>query len=1068
LSSDETKHSIAVDSETELAPSGSSTPAASGVESLPKLGEEAYARKGEIARGGLGRIVEATDKRLRRVVALKELRRHTPEAAARFVREALVTARLQHPGIVPIYEAGRWSDGEPFYAMKLVSGTSLADAIAARPTLDDRLALIPRVIAIADTIAYAHGQRVIHRDLKPHNVMCGEFGETVVIDWGLAKDLAAPDEPVPRGDTPSGDGSDSGHTVAGTVMGTPGYMPPEQAAGETVDERADVYALGAILYHVLAGKGPLKDAPPAPLDPDVPRDLAAIVTKAMAEEIADRYPSAKEMAEDLRRFEAGKLVSVREYTPAERLSRWVRRHRAAVGIGAIATVALVVTGVVGVVNVVRERDRANRETVIAQQARVQSEARRGDLTIVQARTQLEHDPTATLAWLQQLRDDRLDATTASIAADAVSHGVAAHVVRFEGGRVYGLALGTGGRGWILVQDGRLYALDTQAGTVRVAWTSSEAPISLAANADGTVVAIGGAKSVTVIEAGMPVVTAVHSAALAVAFDARGDTLAAGTVDGRVLVRARGNGDFLELGQLGGEVRALAFSPDDKYLAAAAFDGSVAVYRLSDRARVVRGTHRATVWALAWSPDSSAIATASQDNTAGLWPLVGAPVVVAGHTAAVMSVAFDASGQHLATGSHDHSAKIWTRDGKLIATLPHDDAVFRVLGLPNGGWATATSDHLVRRWDAAGALIAVWRGHDDFVTQLALAPDGKLLASAGQDGSVRLWPTALDREVVVTGARPLTTKASVHGGHLWLGSTDRGAIDGVDRLFVVDAHVVFGIGNGKLVRSGDDGTRTIVPPAPLGGATEQGGVVFAAGYDGKLWRWTDLGAPAVGYPADANYVLAIQRVPGGDMVATSGADGRVRLWHVDGRAESVLAIGDFPIHQLAVSSDGKLVAGGDISGVVVVWRTTDGKEVVRYHHTGVIQALAFAPASDRIASVGDDRVVQLYALDGTHETLTGHVQVASSVAISPDGKLVASGAIDGAVRVWDISTKASRVVRGHRGSVSGVAFDDGGGLLTASADGTEIRWPPSAIAPPPATAAELRAWIAARTDATVPP
>src|SRR5215470_4880409 len=156
-----------------------------------------YEVRGEIARGGLGRILEARDQRLDRPVAIKELLAEhlaTGGLAGRFAREALLTARLQHPAIVPVYEAGLWPDGAPFYTMKLVEGESLEAAVRARPTLEERLGLLPHVIDVANALAYAHGRRIIHRDLKPANVLVGAFGETVVIDWGLAKQLGPPGE----------------------------------------------------------------------------------------------------------------------------------------------------------------------------------------------------------------------------------------------------------------------------------------------------------------------------------------------------------------------------------------------------------------------------------------------------------------------------------------------------------------------------------------------------------------------------------------------------------------------------------------------------------------------------------------------------------------------------------------------------------------------------------------------------------------------------------------------------------------------------------------------------------
>jgi tetratricopeptide (TPR) repeat protein len=336
--------------------------------SLPKGDPTRYVRLGEIARGGLGRIVRAHDLHLDRQVAIKE---SLVEGAghARFTREALITARLQHPAIVPVHEAARWPSGEPYYAMKLVTGRPLDEVIAQARSFDERLALLPNVIAVADAIAYAHGARVIHRDLKPANVLVGAYGETVVIDWGMAKDLGAPDDPT----SPSGTGEGSGGlTVSGSVMGTPAYMPPEQAEGKLVNEGADVYALGALLYHVLTGQMPYQGAniltqvlagPPPPVQArqaNIPPDLATIVSRAMARQVSDRYPSARDLAEDLRRFQTGQLVAAHRYSRSTRIRRWLRRQRAPVAVAAVMLAALVTVGVVSLGRILDERSRANR------------------------------------------------------------------------------------------------------------------------------------------------------------------------------------------------------------------------------------------------------------------------------------------------------------------------------------------------------------------------------------------------------------------------------------------------------------------------------------------------------------------------------------------------------------------------------------------------------------------------------------------------------------------------------------------------------------------------------------
>ena len=329
-----------------------------------------YQLGAELARGGMGRILLAHDLRIGREVAIKELTHRTPALAARFEREARLTARLQHPGIVPIYEIGAWPDGTPFYAMRLVRGGTLGDAIARATTTAEGRRLIPSVITACEAVGFAHDRGVIHRDLTPANVLRGDHGETVVIDWGLAKPIGDDD----RGDDDVGPyraPSDPTRTAAGAVLGTVAYMAPEQARGEPVDARADVYALGAILHHVLTGTPPFAGAPDDVLAAvragarprraiDAPRDLVSVVDKAMAPTASDRYPDAGELAGELRRFHDGLLVAAHTYSWRERAGRWLRRHRMAMTMAVAALIALAIVSGVAVERVIRERDRANR------------------------------------------------------------------------------------------------------------------------------------------------------------------------------------------------------------------------------------------------------------------------------------------------------------------------------------------------------------------------------------------------------------------------------------------------------------------------------------------------------------------------------------------------------------------------------------------------------------------------------------------------------------------------------------------------------------------------------------
>jgi WD40 repeat protein/tRNA A-37 threonylcarbamoyl transferase component Bud32 len=392
---------------------------------LPTIDPIVFLRRAELARGGMGRITRARDRRLGRDIAIKEVL--APELRARFEREAAITARLQHPAIVPIYEAGAWPDGSAFYTMRLVSGGTLADAMARARTLEDRLALLPHVVAVTEALGYAHARRVIHRDLKPANVLVGEFGETLVIDWGLAKELA---EELGR-DAPDGGGGGEPVspelTRAGSVVGTPCFIAPEQAAGDEIDERADVYALGAMLYNLLAGHPPhwdrtehsaeqLLDAsrrslptPLAELAPRAPVDLRAIVERAMAQDRAARYRTAVQMAEELRRFQAGQLLRSREYSARELVARWIRRHRAAVAVGAAAIVVLALVGAVSVQQIVT-RERETRRTLAESQLEqgrqllIDGEPGRAAPYLAAALAELPGDPVAQRLAAAAVRD----------------------------------------------------------------------------------------------------------------------------------------------------------------------------------------------------------------------------------------------------------------------------------------------------------------------------------------------------------------------------------------------------------------------------------------------------------------------------------------------------------------------------------------------------------------------------------------------------------------------------------------------------------------------------------------
>jgi serine/threonine protein kinase len=302
----------------------------------PDLAGTRYRLLERIARGGMGVVYAAEDEKLERRVALKVL--DVPgtdgDLANRLMREARVLARLEHPGIVPVHDVGTLADGRVFYTMKFVEGQRLDKFIEGVESMQDRLRLFLR---ICEAVAFAHTRGVLHRDLKPANIMVGPFGEVLVMDWGLAKILRGEAASAVRGADPeativeklkqTGEESDSTKssviTGHGTVMGTPGYMSPEQARGEVevLDARSDIFSLGALLRFILAQKTP------AEFTPRLDRSLEAICAKATAEQRDSRYSAVQELGQDVSRYLDGLAVGAHRESIFEKAARFYRRYR---------------------------------------------------------------------------------------------------------------------------------------------------------------------------------------------------------------------------------------------------------------------------------------------------------------------------------------------------------------------------------------------------------------------------------------------------------------------------------------------------------------------------------------------------------------------------------------------------------------------------------------------------------------------------------------------------------------------------------------------------------------------
>jgi WD40 repeat protein len=1065
---------------------------------LPEVDPSRYAIIDELAHGGIGRILRARDLHLDRPVALKELLAPDRGAEARFVAEALVTARLQHPSIVPVYEAGRWPGGEPFYAMRLVSGRSLVEVINERKRLEERLALLPHVLAVAEAIAYAHSERIIHRDLKPANVLVGSFGETVVIDWGLAKDLTREEPSAPElpSDPSSSAAQEANLTRVGTVVGTPAYMPPEQAVGLPVDERADVYALGAILYHLLAGRQPydggssqqvllrVVQGPPTPLHQCaecIPRDLLAIVAKAMAREPAERYATARELAEDLKRFQTGQIVGAYQYTRVELLRRFLRRYRAAVTVTVVALLLLVGLGTVSLLGLMAERDRA--------------EAQADKLRLEQARSAVKLDPNEAIASLRELSPGftRWSAVR-TIAADARAHGFATVLhghtkalndllftpdgrYLFTAGDDHAIRRWDLARGTHLVLSGHtdeVWRLHLVPGGRRLVSSSKDGTLRLwdveSGEGERFATLAGPISAFTLSPEGQRLL------AISRADDVLHEWNLATGASRTVSTGVRGIAD-------------IALAPDGRHVYLRKHHSSDSLVGDLERGtfRLLEDSGSGVLWGFTFSPSGDLI-TADGLGHLKLWERQGDKVhLLAEGLGAVTALIGTPDGARLFLGTQDGTVRTWdlgTREGKVLGR--HEGEVKGLRLSPDGRYlASASADRTARLWELATGEVRILRGAQEQLYGTAFSPDGQRLATASADGQVRLYSVEADTHRVLAATRS-TQVALVRStdGRRLASLSSTGTLRLLDTASVtpplLEAHgfergrpVGFSQDDRWLAAGANDG-RVFLWEAATGRQARvfQGHVhtptALAFSHDGRwlvtaalggevrLWDVASGAGRVLGEHGKKVYQLAFS--PDGRHFASASNDGSARLWDVASGTFQTLRAHQEEVRTLAFSPDGQRLVTGSLDHTLCFWDLGSGQCQRQDANGGGVLEVLFSPDGGLLASrsLKDGRVLLWDGRTGEPRgVLSGHQGDILDLTFSPDGTRLASAGVDGTVRLWDLASGEGRVLRGHTGNVGTVLFlPDGRALLSTGEDGTLRQWPDDL----PSDPAALRAWM----------
>lgn len=915
--------------------------------------ETRYEDAGQLGLGGMGEVRATRDLRLDREVARKVALGHGAGDQQRMEREAVLAARLEHPGIVPVYDSGRTDDGRLFYTMRLLKGPTLQGAIEAATTPRERLRLVRRVLDAAEAVAYAHDRGVVHRDLKPANVVLGEHGQTVVVDWGLAVEL----------------GEDAG------PAGTPAYMAPEQARGAPPSKAADVYSLGATLHAVLGGAGVTPR--------DLPPDLVAVATRAMAPDPAERYPDATALAADLEAWFEGRRVAAYAYSPAELALRLVRAWRVPLLVGAVALVAVVTAVAVGVRRTVAERNRAVDAESAARDAEAQAHANLADSLVAQAVVAADADDRATA--------EVFAAHALLHGEDPVARGILARFALQPRPRLLAdrpldgcgvVRLGPGGSPVLCLSQGEVRVVDPASARVARAGISAW---SAALDPSGSVVALltpDGVVAWTPETDERRVLEGLFGSA----------QIRPGRDPGTFLRLARGHAFQIDAAGVehplgsrcpgGGRALRSLFLPDGRLLAACSERGDAAggVASLAPEVRSLLplDVSDGPASALAADPTGTRIAVGTEG---------GLVVVLGPDGEELLRRRTPWEGVHALAVSRDRVAIAGPRGGVEVVELSRG---LVTASLPSGAaelsWLDEATlrvvDDRIRDWHVPGiAWPAVFEG-DAGVADVAISPDGAWVGSVHGDGTLRVRDRATGEELLArpVGAGVAKALAFEPGG---------------SRVAVGTA-----LGEGVHILDVPSGAEERVIPA---------------------WRTRRLvWLPGELFVAPYSHHLRSYR--------TSPDDWLARSWPVATQVDDMAADGDGRVLTV-LEDEGRL------------W-TLDPSVPHRTPPSALVGSGGSVAGAGGITWVGTPREV-LRLDSGLREearrrTTGGEIL---ELAVSPGGRWLAVGHRDGAVSLLDAdSWRLAARFQGHRGRVVALAFaPDGGALVSGSWDGSVRSW-----------------------------
>jgi WD40 repeat protein/serine/threonine protein kinase len=1012
-----------------------------------------------IGEGGMGSVWMAGQlEPVKRRVAIKLIRTEREGSRmilSRFEAEQQAIALMDHPHIAKLLDAGTTKSEagglhlseRPFFVMELVKGVPLTEFCDEHKlSIPDRLNLFMQVCG---AVQHAHQKGIIHRDLKPTNILVEMHDDKPVpkvIDFGLAKAMSG--QPLTEHTL---------FTAFGTIAGTPLYMAPEQAKFNAIDidTRADIYALGVILYELLTGSTPIERAtlkkaaldeimrliresePPAPskristtaskpsvaanrhtepakLGRFVKGELDWIVMKALAKERDRRYETANGFAKDIEHFLNHEPVHAGPPSLNYRLRKFIQRNRAQVIAASVVIIALL-AGIAGItIGLIRAEQHRQLAEANERKATHAAAAER------QARQQAEHAEHLAKANESRAQAERDVATQAK------------QQLQTEHTR----------------SEWRLYA--SQIALAQREWEDAD---------------VGHARDVldscrpdfrgweyhylrTLFDKNQRTFRGHHHAVYSIVFSPDGRRIASGSDDKTIKLWDAATGqEILTLKGHSGEVHDVAFSPDGRRIASGSEDGTIKLWdAATGQETLTLKRHRNTVSGVAFSPDGRRIASGSGE-TIKLWDVVTGQetLTLKGHVGG-FRMAFSPDGRLIASTCGNFTIKLWdAATGQEGLTLKgHSGVVYGVAFSPDGRRiASGSDDQTIKLWDAAtGQETLTLKGHDGQVISVAFSPDGRRIASgSGHDCTIKLWDTATGRETLtLKGHSSLIFSVAFSPDGRWIAS---GSADNTIKVWNAST------GQETLTLKGHKGQVFSVAFSPDGRRIASGGDWV------KLWDATT-GQETLTLKGHDHRVLSVAFSPDGRRIASGSWDQTIKLWDAaTGQEARTLKGHSGEVRSVAFSPDGRRIASGSADRTIKLWDAATGQEILTLKgHSEDVRSVIFSPDGKRLASGSYDKTIKLWDAVTGQETLTlkqgpdmlgvaidqgasGHSNRVLAVAFSPDGRRIASGSRE-TIKLWDAVTgQETLTLKGHSGD--SVAFSpDGRRIASGSGETIKLR------------------------------